>query len=57
MPINLSDFAILNIKSANSRCVISKIRKNEALNFIQNIDLPQNSEIYIKNIIITYKNR
>ena len=33
MSINLSDFAILNIKGFDNRCIISLISKNEALNY------------------------
>ena len=33
MSMNLSDIAILNIKGADYRCIISKIRKSEDINF------------------------
>ena len=46
MPMNLSDIAILNIKSADYRCIISGISKNEAINLMQNIDLTKNVEHY-----------
>ena len=39
MPMNLSDITILNIKAFDYRCVISLIRKNEAINLIQSADL------------------
>ena len=39
--MNLSNIAILNIKSANYRCIISGISKNEAINLMQNTDLTQ----------------
>ena len=41
--MNLSNIAILNIKSANYRCIISGISKNEAINLMQNTDLTQTS--------------
>ena len=37
--MKLSDNAILNIKDADYRCIISRISKNEATNLMQNIDL------------------
>ena len=39
MSMKLSDNAILNIKDADYRCIISRISKNEAINLMQNIDL------------------
>ena len=39
MSMNLSDIAILNIKSADYRCIISGISKSEAINLMQNTDL------------------
>ena len=36
--MNLSDIAILNIKGADYCCIISGIRKSEAMNLMQNID-------------------
>ena len=38
--INLTDTAILNI---NYYCIISGIRKREAINLMQNIDLSEKS--------------
>ena len=35
MSMNLNDIAILNIKSANYCCIISRISKNEAINLMQ----------------------
>ena len=43
MFMNLSDIAILNIKSANYRCIIRGISKNEAINLMQNADLTKKS--------------
>ena len=43
MSMNLSDIAILNIKSADYRCIISGIRKSKAINLMQNIDLTKKS--------------
>ena len=37
--VNLSDIAILKIKSADYCCTISRIGKHEAINVIQNTDL------------------
>ena len=37
--INLKDIAILNIKGSDYRCIISLIRKNEAIKLLQNADL------------------
>ena len=37
--MNLSDIAILNIKSADYCCIISRISKSEAINLMQNINL------------------
>ena len=39
MCINLSDIAILNIKSSDYHYIISLISKNEAMNLLQNVDL------------------
>ena len=39
MSMNLSDIAILNIKGSGFCCIISLIRKNEAIHLIQNADL------------------
>ena len=44
MLLNLSDIAILNIKSSNYSCVISLISKNEAINLLRNADLTKKSE-------------
>ena len=41
--MNLRDIAILNIKSANSRCSISGISKSEGINLMQNTDLTEKS--------------
>ena len=43
--MNLSDIAISNIKSADYRCIISEISKNEATDLMQNADLTEKSEI------------
>ena len=44
MSMNLSDIAILNMKSADYCCIISGISKNEAINLMQNADLTEKSE-------------
>ena len=41
MSMNLSDIAILNIKIADYCFIISGIRKNEAINSMQNADLTE----------------
>ena len=41
--MNLSDFAILNIKGSDYLCIISLISKNEVINLIQNADLTEKS--------------
>ena len=42
--MNLSDIAILNIKSADYCCISSGIRKNEPTNLMQNAYLTEKSE-------------
>ena len=44
MSINLSDIAVLNIKSADYGCIISGISKNEVINVMRNADLTEKSE-------------
>ena len=39
MSMNLSNIAILNIKSAGYCCIISEISKNEAINLMQKISI------------------
>ena len=41
MSMNLSDIAVLNVKSADYRYIISRITKNEAINLMQFADLIQ----------------
>ena len=43
MSRNLSNIAILKIKGFHYRCIISLTSKSEAINLIQNADLPKNS--------------
>ena len=43
MSMNLSDIAILNIKGSDYCCIISLIRKNEAINLMQDSDLSEKS--------------
>ena len=43
MSMSLSDIAILNIKGLDHRCIISLIRKIEAINLMQNPDLTEKS--------------
>ena len=44
MSMNLSDIAILSIKSADYCCVVSGISKIRAVDLMQNIDLTKKSE-------------
>ena len=41
MYMNISDIAILKVKSTDYRCIISGISKNEAIHLMQNIGLTQ----------------
>ena len=41
--MNFSDIAILNIKGCNYHYIISLIRKNEAINLIQNANFTEKS--------------
>ena len=43
MSKNVSDIAILEMKNADYRCIISIISKNEAITFLQSIDLTEKS--------------
>ena len=43
MSMNPSNIAILNIKSADYRCIISIISKSEAINLMQIVDLTEKS--------------
>ena len=43
MLINLSNIAILKIKNTDYHCIISEIRKSEAIKLLQNIDLTEKS--------------
>ena len=52
MSMNLSDIAILNIKSFDYSCIISIISKNEATNLVQNADFI----IKVKHKFKKYKN-
>ena len=44
MSMNLTNIAILNIKSADYRCIISGISKNQAINLMQNANLIKKRE-------------
>ena len=46
MSMNLSDIAISNIKGSDYRCIFNLIRKNEAVNLMQNTDLTEKREHY-----------
>ena len=43
MSMNLSDIRILNIKSSDYPCIITRISKNEAIKLMQNADLTEKS--------------
>ena len=43
MSMNVSDIAILNIKSIDHHCIISGISKNKTINLMQSIDLTEES--------------
>ena len=43
MSVNLSDIAILKIKNANYRCIITGNSKSEAIKLLQDIDLAEKS--------------
>ena len=51
MSINLSDIAILKIKSSDYCFIISLISKNEAINLLQCVELTKKGEHY-KNFIL-----
>ena len=51
MSMNLSDIAILNIKSVDYCCIISEISKSEAINLMENIDLNEKKQNIIKHKI------
>ena len=46
MSKNLSGIAILNIKSADYCCIISRISQREAINVMQNINLTEKTKGY-----------
>ena len=43
MSMNLSNIAFLNIKGSDYCCIVSEIRKLEAINLMQNTDLTEKS--------------
>ena len=46
MYVNLSNYSILNIKSAYFGCIMSGINKSEAKNLMKIIDLTKKAEHY-----------
>ena len=54
--MNLSDIAVLNIKSSNYRHTISLISKNKTINLMQNADLTELEQNIIKQNIMKHKN-
>ena len=49
MSKNVSDVAILEMKNADYRCIISITSKNEAIKLLQSIDLTEKSGTLQKN--------
>ena len=45
LSINLSDIAILNIRSVDHRCIISGMSKSEAINLMLNIDFSEKKKM------------
>ena len=45
MSMNLSGIAILNIKSADYCCIITRIGKSEAINLMQKINLTEKKKL------------
>ena len=54
--MNLSKIAILNVKSSDYCCIISRISKSEAINVLRNIDLTELKRNIKQKFIIAYKN-
>ena len=48
MSINLNDIAVLNFEAFDYRCIISLIRKSDAINLMQIADLMKKVEHYEK---------
>ena len=46
MSMKLSNFAILNIKGSDYRCIMSLISKDETINLMQNSDLTKKAKHY-----------
>ena len=46
--INLSDIVILNSKSSDCHCIINRIRKNEVISLLKNVDLTDKKQYIIK---------
>ena len=56
MSMNVSNIAILNIKCADYRCIISGISKSKAINLMQNINLTKKQDIKDKHLLSHIKN-
>ena len=58
MSMNLKNIAILNIKVVDYHCIITEIRRNEAISVIQNTDLNEKRGTLqnTKKFIFIYKN-
>ena len=56
MSLNLSNIAILNIKGADYRCIISAASKSEAINLMKNNDLTKKAEHHkTQNLLLHIK--
>ena len=50
MSVNLDNVAILNMNGVNYRCILSGIRKSEAVNLLQNANLSEKKINLNKNV-------
>lgn len=50
MLVNLDNVAILNMNGVNYRCILSGIRKSEAVNLLQNANLSEKKINLNKNV-------
>ena len=49
MSMNISNISSLNIRGSDCRCIISLVSQNEAINFMQNVDLSIKIQNFIKH--------
>ena len=50
MPVNLSNFAFLDIQVVDYCCINNKISKSKAVNLLQNVDLTEEEKLFEKII-------